>query len=155
MSSCPKFSVVIPAYNEEKTLSECIVCARKQSGNFDYEIIVVDNNSTDRTVEIARGLGVIVVEEKRQGVGWARRAGTAAVTGDLILHLDADTHLPPDYLQQVCARFASDPKLVCVGGQMVYYDAPRWLNVLRVFVHYSLGFVARTLSWGKIGPMGN
>ncbi len=149
------FSVVIPAYNEEKLITECIKSIRAQVGNFAYEIIVVNNNSSDRTAEIAANLGARVVSETRRGVGWARRTGTQAASGIFVTNLDADTHLPSNYLQKVYDHFQTDPNLVCVGGQMVYYDAPWWKNFLRIFIHYYLWLFARFSSNGTIGPMGN
>ena len=65
----PVISVIVPAYNEEKFLPQCLEALKNQSFNLPYEIIVVDNNSTDLTGEIARNAGVKVVLEKRKGVG--------------------------------------------------------------------------------------
>ncbi|MFH1947089.1 MAG: glycosyltransferase family A protein [Candidatus Magasanikbacteria bacterium] len=150
-----QFSIIIPAYNEEKYIAESIKYAQKQQGNFAVEIIVVNNTSTDKTKQIAESLGVLVVDEPRKGVGQARKTGTEVAQGEYILHIDADTHLPEDYLQQVVSRFQKDKKIVCLGGQMLYYDAPWWKDVLRFIFHYLLGWGAKILSLGRVGPMGN
>ncbi|MFA7245045.1 MAG: glycosyltransferase family 2 protein [Candidatus Magasanikbacteria bacterium] len=150
------FSIVIPAYNEEKKIKSCLDHAKKLHGNFSYEIIVVDNNSTDNTILLAKEGGAdVVILEKKQGVGAARRAGTAIAKGIYVLHIDADTHLPEDYLIEVLKRFEEDPYLVCLGGQMYFYDAPFWKNVLRVFIHRILWFFAVLVSKKTQGPMGN
>jgi len=92
----PKVSVVVPAYNEEeaigKTLEE-IHNALKDT-DISYEIIVVDNNSTDRTGEIARSLGAKVVVERKQGYGNAYKCGLKKASGDLISTGDADGTYP-------------------------------------------------------------
>ncbi len=149
------FSIVIPAYNEEKNIKSCLDCAKKASSNFVSEIIVADNNSDDKTVQIARDCGVKVILETRQGVGAARKAGTAIAKGKYVLHIDADTHLPVNYLGEVLKRFEKDIDLVCIGGQMYFYDAPFWKNFLRIFVHRFLWFFAVVISRKTQGPMGN
>jgi glycosyltransferase involved in cell wall biosynthesis len=69
-----KISVIIPAFNEEKFLGNCLFSLKEQ--NFkDFGIIVVDNNSTDKTAEIAKKFGAILVSEKNQGVAFARNRG--------------------------------------------------------------------------------
>lgn len=149
------FSLVVPAYNEEKMLPACLASLRKQAGNFSYEIIVVDNDSTDRTGEVAKSHGIMIINESQRGAGNARRTGTEAAQGEYVLHLDADTRLPEDYLVNVLSRFENDPKLVCLGGQFCFYDAPRWKNILRVPVYYFLWIFVVIICRIKIGPMGN
>lgn len=149
------FSIIIPAYNEEETLPKCIEAIRELQGDFKYEVIVVNNNSQDKTSEVARNLGLIVIDEKRQGVSWARKTGTDNAKGEYILHIDADTRLPKNYLQEVFERFEKNSNLACVGGQFYYYDAPAWKNFFRIFIHWSLYLFARFVSRRKIGPMAN
>ena len=88
----------------------------------------MDNDSTDQTARLAREQGVKVISEPVRGVGRARKTGTEAAQGEYVLHLDADTRLPEDYLVNVLSRFENDPKLVCLGGQFCFYDAPWWKN---------------------------
>lgn len=149
------FSIVIPAYNEEAQLSACLESINRQEGGAPGEIIIVDSNSTDKTAEVARGLGARVISAAERGVGRARRAGTAAAAGAYVLHIDADTRLPPNYLTETLKRFQKDSALVCLGGQFFYYDAPRWKNFLRPFVHRLLRLFALAVSGGRIGPMAN
>ncbi|PLX26569.1 hypothetical protein C0581_04015 [Candidatus Parcubacteria bacterium] len=151
----PLFSIVVPAYNEEEFITACVSDLKKIQNDFDIEIIVVDNNSTDKTAEITRTLDVIFLQEKTQGVGAARRAGTEIAQGSFIVHVDADTRLPQGYLERVYDKFTHDEKLVCVGGQFLFYDAPAWKRVLRFFNHWALWLFAVVVSFGKIGPMGN
>ena len=88
-----KISVVIPCYNEEKTIGKVL----KEMPDFVDEIIVVDNNSSDMTAEIARKYGARVIKEKNQGVGWATQRGMMSAKGDVLVIMDGDgQHNPCD-----------------------------------------------------------
>lgn len=155
MSNQPLFSIIIPAYNEADYLAGCLQSIQSQAVDFSYEIIVVDNGSTDNTAQLARQFGVQVVSEPKLGVGRARRTGTALARGKYILHLDADTRLPADYLANVLRQFEQNQKLACLGGQFLFYDAPKWKNILRFGLLPLYVFLARLISWGKLGVIGN
>jgi len=87
-----KLSLVIPCYNEEDGVREVIGRCPPEVD----EIVVVDNNCTDRTAEVARGLGAVVVSEPRPGYGAAYKAGLKAARGDVIVTLDGDGTYPPE-----------------------------------------------------------
>lgn len=88
-----------------------------------FEVIVVDNNSSDDTVAIAREYkGVRVISEKRQGVIYARSRGFDAARGDIIGRIDADTVIEPNWVEVVQRIFANDPALAATSGRMHYYD---------------------------------
>ena len=92
-------TVVIAAYNEEKDLPKCLTAITTQ--NFpkdDYEIIVVDNNSTDKTAEIAKSFGVKVITETKQGNTFAVKKGMDGAMGEIIANTDADTVVFSDWL---------------------------------------------------------
>ncbi len=150
-----KFSIIIPAFNEEKYIADSIKCAQNQQGDFDIEIIVVNNASTDKTKQIAESLGVRVIDEAIKGVGRARKIGTEASNGEFVLQIDADTHLPEDYLLQVKERFDNDPKLVCVGGQFYFYDANLFWFVVRFVLFYPFYWFAILSLRELAGPIGN
>src|SRR6185503_19027663 len=90
-------SVVIPCYNEEDGVRE--VMGRIPS--VVDEVVVVDNNCTDRTAEVARGLGAKVVAETRRGYGAAYKAGLRAATSDVIVTLDGDGTYPPEEIPRL------------------------------------------------------
>lgn len=92
-----KLSVVIPCYNEEDGVREVI---GRMPRSVD-EIVVVDNNCTDRTAEVATSLGARVVAEKVPGYGAAYKAGLKAATGDVIITLDGDGTYPPEEIERL------------------------------------------------------
>ena len=96
------FSIIIPTYNEEEYLPVLLDSIKKQ--NFeDYEIIVADANSTDKTREIAESYGCIVVDGGLPAVG--RNNGAKIAKGEYLLFLDSDLELTDDYLRNVLYEF--------------------------------------------------
>lgn len=116
-----KVSLVIPVYNEAEFLHKCLEAIANQSLE-PYEVIVVDNNSTDGTAAIARSFPFVrVITETRQGVLHARTAGFDAARGDIIGRIDADTIIPQDWVKTVCKIFA-ESDVAAVSGKMLYRD---------------------------------
>jgi glycosyltransferase involved in cell wall biosynthesis len=96
LEDMPDYSVIIPAFNEEEFLAETILAAREamNAGDRKGELIVVDNNSTDSTAEVARKAGADrVVFEAHNQIARARNAGAAATTTPLLVFVDADTRI--------------------------------------------------------------
>lgn len=119
----PTVSVVIPAYNEETHIAACLDAISRQTV-VPYEVIVVDNNSTDQTVVIARRYPFVrVVREPRQGIVYARNAGFVAARGDIIGRIDVDTHVAPDWIAQL-TRIFQDGSVDGVSGSIGFYDVP-------------------------------
>jgi len=117
-----KISVVIPAYNEEKYISECLKSI-EQYGRELFEVIVVDNNSTDRTVEIAKTFkNVKVITESRRGVTFARNRGIQESSGDIITFIDADNRIHDNWIPKIKKEFHKDKNLVSLSGPYKYYD---------------------------------
>ncbi len=119
-------SIVIPAFNEEKLLPECLESLRNQDYAGGYEIIVVDNGSTDDTARVAAGFGAKVVSCISRGVVYARQAGAQAASGDIIIQGDADTVYLRDWLTRIASYFSAHPKTVALAGAYVYKDPPGW-----------------------------
>jgi glycosyltransferase involved in cell wall biosynthesis len=119
-----RLSFVVPAYNEEAYLPACLesVLAQTKELGDAVEIIVVNNASSDRTREVALSYGVRVVDEPQKGLTFARQAGFAASTGELIANVDSDSRLTPGWVQTVLKEFAAEPKLVSLSGPFIYYD---------------------------------
>ncbi len=143
-----KLSFVIPAYNEAACIGRCLdsIFGELRGKWLPYEIIVVDNASTDDTGEIAsRHPGVIVVRESRKGITFARQAGFARSTGELVANLDADTRLIPGWIETVLREFDLDPGLVCLSGPQRYEDAS-WLLRLCTQWFYAVAFLTYCLN---------
>jgi len=109
-------TVVVPAHNEEALLPRCLASLRKQTIR-DSELIVVDSASTDRTEQVARSFGAKVIQLKQAGVGKARLAGCAAATGEIIASTDADTIVPPNWLECLLSSFR-EPQVLSVYGSL-------------------------------------
>lgn len=115
----PSVSIVIPAFNEQDFLRACLEAIARQSVR-PLEVIVVDNNSTDRTAEIARTFSFVrVIHERRQGVVFARDTGFNAVRGDIIGRIDVDTIVPTNWVESIQTIF-SDSNVAAVSGVMHY-----------------------------------
>jgi len=116
-------SVVIPAYNEERYLGRCLQALRQQTyPRAQFEVIVVDNGSTDATARIARRFGARVVEEPVKGIARARQTGFEAARGEVIASTDADTAVPPFWLARIAGHFAHDPELGGLYGPVYWSD---------------------------------
>ena len=132
-----KISFVVPAYNEEAWLGDCLrsIITEVERSGAEAEIIVVNNASSDRTRQVALTFpNVVVVDESRKGLVFARSAGFAASTGDLIVHLDADSRLTPGWINAALRELGRDSALVAVTGPCHYFDAPKTTQAaVRVF----------------------
>lgn len=122
----PRFSVVIPAFNEAASIGDCLDSLLRQDFSEPYEIIVVDNNSTDDTAPIAKSRGVTVVREERQGVCWARQLGSEMASGEIIISTDADTTYGRDWISKIDRKFRGEPAPVAAAGPFRFVDAPWW-----------------------------
>lgn len=161
-------SIVIPAYNEEHHLQSCLESIATQTV-MPNEVIVVDNNSTDKTAEIARSFPFArVVQEKKQGIVFARNHGFDLATSDLIGRIDTDTRLPTNWVSQV-KQYYADPahQDFSLTGGGYFYNLPMgkfygWLQGQIAFRanrlitgHYILwgsNMVIPRTSWQKIKP---
>lgn len=126
-----KVSIVIPALNEEGYIRGAVESLLKQ----DYpniEIIVVDNGSTDKTVDIVKKYPtVILVQEPERGLLKAREAGRKKATGEIIAQMDADCLAPNNWVSTALTYF-KDKRVAAVSGPYDFYDAP--LSFYRVIM---------------------
>ncbi|HET6348594.1 MAG TPA: glycosyltransferase family 2 protein, partial [Candidatus Krumholzibacteria bacterium] len=118
-----KISVVIPCYNEEDGIRHTIGMLPPCVD----EIVVVDNNSTDRTSEVAKSLGARVVFESRKGYGAAYKAGLPAVTGDVTVTLDGDGTYPAEQIPELVDHLV-DAKLDFISASRFPLKNPRAMN---------------------------
>lgn len=128
------YSVVIPAYNSAEMLPTCLQALQAQTLPADqYEIIVVDDGSTDDTAEVARDLGVRVISQPNAGPAAARNRGALAARGDILLFTDADCTPFPDWVECMTATFT---ELGVVGAKGVYRTRQRDLVARFVQAEY-------------------
>ncbi|MDO8269768.1 MAG: glycosyltransferase family A protein [Candidatus Levybacteria bacterium] len=155
-----RISVVIPAFNEEKRIAACLRTVYNQTLPA-FEVIVVDNNSTDDTAKIAKQMGATVIIEKNQGVTFARNTGFNLVQGDVIARTDADTIVPTTWIEQISRHFENDKQLDALSGPAVFgisvFSPLLRLLVFeankRIFGHYGLfgpNLAIRKSAWIRI-----
>ena len=139
----PRFSVVIPAFNEEFYLRDCLESLAKQDFAGPFQVIVVDNNSSDRTSEVARCAGAIVIAESVPGVCQARQAGTEIASGEIIVSADADCVYEPEWLSRIDDWFRNNPDGIGVGGPCFFFDGPRWGLLVQKMLFGAVALVQR------------
>ncbi|HMF54804.1 MAG TPA: glycosyltransferase [Pyrinomonadaceae bacterium] len=157
MKTAPKLSIIIPVYNGGSQLEQCLaaICA---SDFRDYEIVVVDDGSTDGSAELARAHGAKVLHlARRLGPAAARNRGAGRARADLILFIDADVVVRRDTLAHVAAFFRTCPGIAAAFGS--YDDAPaarnfvsQYKNLLHHFVHQQSAAEAATF-WAGCGAI--
>lgn len=119
----PMISVVVPAYNESDNIQACINSLKNQDiSHTNYEIIVVDNNSTDNTLEIVKKLGVIHTVEYKKGPAAAKNAGICLAKGDIIAFIDGDCIATKDWLKNIVSGFENSGVGCVAGGIMAKKD---------------------------------
>jgi len=137
-----KLSVIVPAFNEEKLLATALASIREAAGGLDAELIVCDNNSTDRTAEIARQAGAKVVFEPVNQISRARNAGAAAASGDWLVFVDADSFPDRALFADLADAIASGRYVG--GGATVRFDEADRVSHAAVAAWNA---ISRTLRW--------
>ncbi len=140
-----KVTVIIPAYNEEDTIAKTIKSVKK-SNYPDFEVIVVDDGSKDRTYEIAKKLEtadgkIRVFHKENGGKGTALNLGIARARGQIIFTMDADTTVHPDSMKKM-ARFFKDDSVMSVTPAMIINN-PRTIFQRIQYTEYALGLFLR------------
>ncbi len=145
-------SLIIPVYNEENYLRACLESIAAQSIR-PLEVIVVDNNSDDNSISVAKQFSFVkVVTEKRQHQAFAQHTGFGLARGDIVGRIDADTVLPEHWIKDYLQAFSKHPEAVALSGSGQSYDV-----VLRrvgelIFLSYCrlASFIAgHRLLWGS------
>lgn len=131
-----KISVVVPAYNEEKRIANCLQSLSNQNFKYPYEIILVNNASIDNTKNIAKTFSKVkIIDEPNKGVATARQRGFTEAQGDLIASTDADCIVPNNWLTQIYESFENDKDLIAIGGYWLFYDS-HLFNIFNKFGNY-------------------
>jgi len=142
-----KISIIIPAYNEEKYIGktlESINNLEKKAG-WEIEVIVVNGDSTDKTVEVAKQYSARVLNEPHKGIGFARQQGLLHAQGGIVAFTDADTIVPKDWLKKHLTALA-DSEVVCSygnfrvsEGSFPYFPITNYLQPLSIALAYKVG----------------
>jgi glycosyltransferase involved in cell wall biosynthesis len=132
-----KISVIVPAFNEEKLLGASLAEIKSAAIAFlqrgwQFELIVCDNNSTDRTGDIARDAGARVVFEPVNQIGRARNTGAGIATGDWLVFVDADSHPSEGLFADVAREIASGRTFA--GGATIRLDEKYFIAGLTAWV---------------------
>jgi len=144
----PRLSIVVPAFNEERLLAATLKSIREAAKVFDgcggWELIVCDNNSTDRTAEIARAGGAQVVFEPHNQISRARNRGAAVASGEWLLFVDADS-VPGEALFRDLRQAIDGGECLAGGstivpeGSLQFRIAIRAWNALSRATHWAAG----------------
>jgi glycosyltransferase involved in cell wall biosynthesis len=143
-----QISVIVPAFNEERLLPASLRAVRAAIAAFEArgwacELIVCDNNSTDRTAEIARAAGAMVVFEPFNQIARARNAGATHASGDWLVFVDADSQPSQELFEEVAAEIEGGRCLA--GGSTVALDTDRWVAQFFAALWNTL---SRLCKWG-------
>jgi len=128
----PSVSVVIPTMNEEASIGRVLDEVRTALAGWDYEVLIVDTASRDRTREIATAKGARVVDEPRRGYGRAYKTGFAAAKGDIVATLDADLTYPADPIPEFARLVASGEADFVSGDRLTNLAADAMTGMHRV-----------------------
>ncbi len=147
----PVISVVIPAYNEEKTIAKTLHSLANQDTKIPFEIIIVDNNCTDNTIKVVRSFSkklkmLKIIRDARQGIGSARGSGFKHSISTIIASTDADTVVPKNWLSKIHAEFRMDKNLIGVVGPYVFLAKSAVFNTLTKTVMMTADYTHKILS---------
>lgn len=149
-----KISLVIPAYNEEKYIKDCLLSVQKNGNDF-FEVIVINNASTDKTAEIVNSFkNVILINEERKGLPFARNRGLHEAKGDLVAFVDADTKIPKNWTKKIINKFSKNDKIVSISGPYIYYDVSIFHKTL-IWIYWILLSHPSYLITGYMAVLGN
>lgn len=142
------FSIVVATFNRGQSLAATLKSLLAQASDPPFEIIVVDNNSSDETRSIVHTLRVRApdtlryVFEGKQGLSVARNSGINAARGEIIAFTDDDVIVHPNWLQALVAAYQEYPDAACIGGKILLGPLgvlPRWFDPTS---EYMLGFLS-------------
>lgn len=125
----PLVSVVIPAWNEEEGILHTLISLANTNTKFITELLIIDNESTDKTASLIQSLGLKVYLETKQGVGHARTCGLHKAKGKYILTGDSDTLYPIGWITAMVEGMINDEQVYCVHGSYSFlpsHNTPRW-----------------------------
>jgi glycosyltransferase involved in cell wall biosynthesis len=139
----PDASIIIPAYNEEKTIVRTLNSMCKNITSYPVEIIVVDNNSKDNTAHLVEACGIKCILETRQGIMSARNCGLAHARGKYIINADADTIYPKNWIQELIEPLKNNKWMAMTYGKYSFLPEKN----TRRFVYFLYESVTDIWKW--------
>ena len=132
-----KLSIIIPAYNEEDYIGDCLdsVLREIKGKSYAIEVVVVNNASTDGTREIVLKFpDVRLVDETEKGLPKARQRGLLEAQGEFLAYIDADTRLHSQWLPTIEKKLYPDKNIACYSGPYKYYDGSAYHRITLEFL---------------------
>ena len=137
----PDISIVIPAYNEEKNILQTLYSLCNNVTDKAVEIVVVNNNSKDKTEELVLSTGARCILETKQGITAARNAGLAVALGKYVLNADADSIYPKDWVAEMTKPFYTLPDVAMVYGRFSFIPIGKTGRLTYFFYEYAADFM--------------
>ncbi|SHH30682.1 glycosyltransferase family 2 protein [Thermosipho atlanticus] len=145
MKNQPLISIVVPVLNEEKILENTLKNIRQQSYK-NYELIVVDNGSTDNSVNIAKKFADKILFEEKKGSINAMTTGFKNAKGEIIVNCDADSLYPTNYLEKIVEAFNKSEKIVAVYGPLVFIENGKISNFFTLLGYTIADFLSKVFT---------
>ncbi|MEW6592533.1 MAG: glycosyltransferase [Candidatus Hadarchaeota archaeon] len=136
-----RISVIVPTFNEGKTIARCLKSIKNQTFK-DYELVVVDGHSKDNTVEVAKRYTNRIVFDEGKGATAARNLAVRKVNSEIVVFVDGDTTVPPNYLEVVDRAFKEG--VVGVGGPLLP-EGGSFLD--KIIFYFSADLIRRLFSF--------
>lgn len=140
----PDVSIIIPAYNEEKSILRTLSSLAETLTDLEVEILVVNNNSKDNTQKLIEMTGVNHLIEYQQGVKHARNAGLAAARGKIIMNADADSVYSPYWVELLARPLLTNKDVACAYGRFAFLPETSGYRV-PYFLYETLGDIFKGL----------
>lgn len=145
-------SVIVPAHNEENYIGNCLKALKNQDFK-NYEIIVVNNGSTDKTADVVKKLGIRVVSQPQPSITKTREKGRLLAKANLLVFIDADTIIPKNYLSKVYKIFENDKEVAAMSSPYIFYDGNIKTTLLIKFLVAVWPFYFKITRFLRIGSL--
>lgn len=145
LKSYPNVTIIIPAYNEEATIVRTLNSICKNETTYSVEIIVVNNNSKDKTSELVEACGVTCLLETKQGIVFARNCGLAHARGRYIINADADTIYPKYWIEELIKPLEKNEQAAVTYGRYSFLPEGNTKR-FTYFFYESLADISRKLN---------
>lgn len=144
--SQPLISVIVPAYNEEEQLPDCLLSLTHQNTSLPYEVIVVVYKSEDDTFKIAKSFDVRTILEKVRGRSYARQRGAIEAKGKYLAFTEADCVVPKDWIQSIYNYYKNNPQIIGFAGSYTYKNSSLLVKKLVPFSLALTSFLYKLLN---------